>query len=176
MKKSYSNFRAVFFKLALVIQIFGLFFLMSCATTKKTVVTADTNTVSAETTDNTKISSISNFVDTTKIADAEISYTRIEFYLPAADTTLPDSIRLPVKSIETLNIKYSTENKGVTSVEEKSAEKIQENAVFLNSQKVEEIAEQKAKHWLKYVMWIVVCMTIISAVIYAYKFFKKIKI
>jgi hypothetical protein len=181
MKTSYSSFRAIFFKSALVIQIFGVFFLMSCETTKKTAATEEVNTTATVATNELKTSEILSFVDTTKITEAEISYTKIEFYPPAADTPLSDTIKSPatvkspVKSIETFNIKYNTENKGITQTEEKSADSTQQNAVFVNSQKVDTITEQKAKHWLKYIMWIAVCATIMTVIIYAWKIFNKIK-
>ncbi|MDR1198799.1 MAG: hypothetical protein LBK94_07260 [Prevotellaceae bacterium] len=187
MKTVYSNFRAIFFNVALVIPIFGMFLLISCATTKKTSVAAEVNTVATVETNELKTSEILSFVDTTKIADAEITYTKIEFYPPAADTAhspprndiAPDgiinSIDKPpvVKSVETLNIKYNTEQKGVSQNSMNITDSIRQNAVFINSQKVDATTEQKAKNRLKYVMWIAICATVMTAIIYIYKFLKK---
>jgi predicted membrane protein len=171
--------------------IFALL-IAGCATTKKTSVAADVSTSATIASDKTITSNISNFVDTTKITDAEIVYTKVEFYapvadapaLPARDENLPSDtifvLKKPpaagaVKSVETLNIKINNEEKGVSQTQATTIDSVKQNVVFVESQKFTETTEQKAKYWLKYLMWIAICATIITAIIYAYKFFDKIK-
>jgi hypothetical protein len=164
--------------------VFAMLFL-SCATTKKTSVAADINTSATITTDKITTHSISTLIDTTKSGDSEITYTKIEFYARAPDTVLyknapKDTVMymyyLPnLKSVETFTIKKSNEQKGITQTQSATTDSIKQNAVFINSLKVDETTEQKVKYWLKYIMWIAICATIITAIIYTYKFFNKIK-
>ncbi|MDR0754206.1 MAG: hypothetical protein LBF04_02340 [Prevotellaceae bacterium] len=162
-----------------VLLIFSAVFFISCATTKKTTVASETNTSAAIVTDRVITHNINTLIDTTKFTDAEILYTKVEFYAPAADSLINEPLRsdtiLHVKNVETLHIKYSTENKGISQKTETHADSIKQNAVFTESQKLDATTEQKAKNWLKYPMWISICITIITAMIYAYKFLNKIK-
>ncbi|MDR2064564.1 MAG: hypothetical protein LBP85_02470 [Prevotellaceae bacterium] len=175
-----------------VILIFSAILLLSCATTKKTSVSADANTTATVVTDKSTVSNINTLIDTTKFTDAEISYTKVEFYEPVTDTASPPqknenapddivvSVEKPpnvgaVKSVENLTIKYSNEEKGTAQSNINVVDSLHSQIDYKESQKLNSATEQKAKYWLKYIMWIAICATIITAIIYAYKFISKFK-
>ncbi|MDR1551863.1 MAG: hypothetical protein LBS69_00145 [Prevotellaceae bacterium] len=172
--------------------IFSMIFLISCATTKKSSITADINKSATIVTDESTVSNINTLIDTTKFTSAEISYTKVEFYAPVADSSYPptENENVPedtvfyskkppdfgaVKSVETLNIKYSNGQKGTTQSSISVVDSTQTQVDFRDFIKVSETSEQKAKYWLKYIMWIAICATITAAIIYGYKIFNKIK-
>jgi len=97
---------------------------LSCSSTKKVIKDQSVSKKWTETETTESIQSVVK-IDTTKVSDMEVTYTRTEYYEPVMDqepanpdTTIAvqrqDQSKKPpaVKSVEVLNIKKKTEEKG----------------------------------------------------------------
>jgi hypothetical protein len=107
-----------------------LIFLAGCGTARKVATSRQETGRYVETTTETKTGDTSLLIDTTKVSDKEITYTKVEFYPPEPATepkpSGPDSLPTtqgpvrhppnvgPVKSIETLTVKDRAEERGIT--------------------------------------------------------------